>query len=107
MTLRISIQPEAREEITAAFRWYAGRSTSLGKRFRVALRACLERIQDHPEGYQLIRGDARRASLRGFPYSVIYFLDGNTIVVIACFHASRDPGEWERRVPSPWNEPGQ
>jgi plasmid stabilization system protein ParE len=56
---------------------------------------------EHPEAYALVRGEARRASLRRFPYSVIYVLDEATIVILACFHASRDPGEWERRVPSP------
>lgn len=97
---RVSIQPEAVEEITAAVRWYAARGTALGTGFREDLRACLTRIRDHPEAYQTVRGDARRASLRRFPYSVIYLVDEETVMVLACFHPSRDPGEWERRVPA-------
>ena len=99
MARRIAIQPEAEKEITTAVRWYAAHAPGLGREFREELRACLNRIREHPQAYQVVRGEARRAPLHRFPYSVIYLLDEGTIVVLACFHASRDPGEWERRVP--------
>jgi len=62
-------------------------------------------VREHPEAYPCVRGDARRASLDLFPYSVIYIPAEAAIVVLACFHASRDPREWERRIPDAPVEP--
>ncbi len=33
--------------------------------------------------------------LRRFPYGVFYLTEGERIVVIACFHASRRPKPWQ------------
>jgi plasmid stabilization system protein ParE len=99
LKLRVSIQPEAEAEIIATVAWYSARLPALGRRFRESLRNCLDRIREHPQAYPRVRGNARRATLHRFPYSVIYLSDRGTIVVVACFHASRDPSDWERRVP--------
>jgi len=40
----------------------------------------------------------RRALLRRFPYAVLFRIDQNAITVLACFHASRDPQQWQRRI---------
>jgi hypothetical protein len=39
-----------------------------------------------------------RARLRKFPYSLFFRVEISALVVIACFHGSRDPQRWERRV---------
>ena len=36
--------------------------------------------------------------LRRFPYGVFYLSENEKIVVIACFHASRDPKQWQDRA---------
>jgi plasmid stabilization system protein ParE len=46
----------------------------------------------------LVHGEARRAVLRRFPYSVIYAVREDEIVVIACFHGRRDPKRWQDRL---------
>lgn len=40
----------------------------------------------------------RRASLRHFPYVVIFRIAGETVQIIAFFHTSRDPHDWQRRT---------
>ncbi len=42
--------------------------------------------------------DARCALLRRFPYAIYYRVKRDRIVVIAVFHSSRDPREWQSRV---------
>lgn len=37
----------------------------------------------------------RRALLYRFPYSLFFVLDGETVLIIACFHASRNPDRWQ------------
>lgn len=41
--------------------------------------------------------DTRQALVRRFPYRVLYRLLGEEIVVVACFHARRDPSNWKLR----------
>lgn len=33
-----------------------------------------------------------------FPYGLFYKIEGDTIAVFACFHASRDPKVWQNRI---------
>ena len=93
----IIVRPEAEAEITEAFRWYEEKSEGLGSEFMRALEASLSLIQRNPASYALIHKQMRRAVLRRFPYSVIYIFENNTVVVLACFHASRNPKQWRNR----------
>ena len=90
----IVIRPEAESEISEAFRWYEDKNEGLGSEFMRALDASLSHIQRNPMAYAVIHKQMRRALLRRFPYSVIYLIEGGKIVVLACFHASRDPKQW-------------
>ncbi len=87
----IVIRPEAETEISEAFRWYEDENEGLGSEFMRALDASLSYIQRNPAAYAKVYKQMRRAQLGRFSYSVIYLVEGNKIVVLACFHASRDP----------------
>lgn len=97
-TFFVSIKPEAEAEIKEAYQWYESRAQGLGAEFVRAVDACLSSIERNPRSYAVIHDAIRRALLRRFPYGIFYFLDGQRIVVIACFHASRDPQHWQRRA---------
>ena len=47
----------------------------------------------------MIYKEIRRAMTRRFPYGVFYLSEASAVVVLAVFHAKRDPLEWRRRVP--------
>ena len=94
----LSIQSEAQEEILEAYRYYESKEHGLGAEFRRAVEACLNLITRQPRSYAIIEADVRRALLRRFPYGIFYMVEGHRIVVIACFHTSRDPAEWLRRI---------
>jgi hypothetical protein len=36
--------------------------------------------------------------LRRFPYSLLFLVEDDVLIVIACFHASRDPSRWQKRA---------
>lgn len=41
----------------------------------------------------------RRALIpQRFPYGLFYRIYGDTIVIVACMHAKRDPQRWQRRL---------
>ena len=87
----VVVRPEAEAEIAEAYRWYESKVEGLGLEFLRALDASLSTIQRHPSAYAAVHKQMRRAVLRRFPYSVIYLSENDTIIVLACFHASRDP----------------
>ena len=78
----------ARAELTDAQDWYEGEASGLGRRFRQAIDALIERMIDN----------VRRALLRRFPYSLFFVVEDEVLIVMACFHASRDPSHWQKRT---------
>jgi toxin ParE1/3/4 len=52
----------------------------------------------NPRQFPLVFNNVRRALLRRFPYSLFFIVEGETLLVIACFHASRDPLQWQKRT---------
>ena len=98
MSCTTQIQPEAQAEIQEAYQWYEEKSAGLGAEFVRAVDACLSAIEGNPLAYALVHQQVRRALLRRFPYGIFYLVEDDTIVVIACFHGSRDPEQWLRRA---------
>ena len=95
---RLIIRPEADAEIYEASHRYEDRRKGLGQEFLNALAAATSNLRRNPQLYPIVAGEARRLLLRRFPYSVIYEIHGDKVVVLACFHESRDPHEWLRRL---------
>jgi len=98
VTRRVILRPEASLEITKAAEWYEAHGRGLGAEFLRVLDACVASVQANPMLYPVVHGEARRALLRRFPYSVIYTLREDTIVVAACVHTRRDPKQWQGRL---------
>jgi plasmid stabilization system protein ParE len=46
----------------------------------------------------LVDLNVRAKSLKRFPYSVLYSVENNEIVVLAIAHQSRKPGCWRDRL---------
>ncbi len=49
----------------------------------------IDRIALNPEGYAKVIGEARKAEIRRFPYS-LYFKLQDHVLVIGCIHDRRD-----------------
>jgi plasmid stabilization system protein ParE len=90
--------PAARAELVEAQDWYEGEATGLGRRFRQAIDALIERMSDNPRQFPIVFKNVRRALLRRFPYSLFFVAEDSALIVIACFHASRDPSHWQKRT---------
>ena len=88
----------ARAELIEAQNWYEGEATGLGRRFRQTVDALIERITDNPLRFPIVFKNVRRALLRRFPYSLFFVVEDDALIVIACFHASRNPLRWQKRA---------
>jgi plasmid stabilization system protein ParE len=52
----------------------------------------------YPERFPIKHRETRTAQIRRFPYSVFFRLEATRIVVLAVFHARRDPAIWQARA---------
>jgi plasmid stabilization system protein ParE len=97
MTRPITFRPEAEEEIAEAYRWYEEQQGGVGAAFLVCTEECLAAIAENPKAFGIAHKDIRKAVMRRFPY-VVYFLHTEPdIVVLAVFHAKRNPRTWRTR----------
>jgi plasmid stabilization system protein ParE len=90
--------PAARAELIEAQDWYEGEAPGLGRRFRQAVEVLAERMRANPRQFPVVFKSVRRALLRRFPYALFFVVEDQTLFVIACFHASRDPLQWQSRT---------
>ena len=89
----------ARAELIDAQTWYENEVPGLGRRFRAAVDAVIQRMSSNPEQFPIVYKSIRRAVLRRFPYALMFVIEADTtLTVIACFHGSRDPAQWQRRA---------
>ena len=93
----ITIRPEAELDIQDAYEYYETLDKGLGSEFVRAIDACLSKIGRNPLAYSLAYKQIRRALIRKFPYGIFYIVENSNIIVIACFHAKRNPKSWQDR----------
>jgi plasmid stabilization system protein ParE len=55
-------------------------------------------VQRNPQVFPKVHKEVRRVLMRKFPYALFYLIEEESIVVVACFHAKRDPIDWLRRA---------
>lgn len=99
MNRHLRFLPEAREEYDRAVDWYAAKRISLGEDFVAKLRQTLKQIYDRPRMFSKVHGELRKARVRAYPYVVIFQEFANEIAIVAVFHTSRDPSQWQSRTP--------
>lgn len=90
--------PAAQTELIEAQDWYETEAPGFGRRFRFAIDGLIERMSASPRQFPVTFKNVRRALLRRFPYMLFFVIEGETLYVIACFHASRNPLHWQRRA---------
>ncbi|MDZ4369881.1 MAG: type II toxin-antitoxin system RelE/ParE family toxin [Phenylobacterium sp.] len=97
MARTLIVLPLARLELIAAQDWYEDASSGLGRAFRAEVDRQIERILDNPGQFPSVQRDIRRARLQRFPYGLFFRERDDSLVLIACFHGSRDPQVWRGR----------
>lgn len=95
---RIQIRPAAEADIQEAWAWYEERDPGLGSEWMRSLEAALSQLCRNPYAWQVVHKDARRALVKRFPYSILFRVRGERVVVLAVAHASRDPRRWQGRI---------
>jgi toxin ParE1/3/4 len=99
MRYKLIIRPEAEAELLQAVKWYEEKIKGLGTNFLLNIEATIESILRIPEAYTPTYKNTRRALVRKFPFGVHYIVEKEDIVILAIFHARRNPKEWKKRIP--------
>ena len=89
--MRVEFKPTARLDLLDAEAWYEDRVRGLGAEFALTVDATVAALTRFPEGYPKVYREVRKAVLRRFPYSLLYTVGEEGIIVHACFHHRRDP----------------
>ncbi|MEI6647675.1 MAG: type II toxin-antitoxin system RelE/ParE family toxin [bacterium] len=85
---------DARAEFLAAVAFYEDCQRGLGRRFRDLVEAEIVNIVAMPFRFRLLCTPFRRCLIPGFPYSIIFSIEPNFILVIAVAHTKRKPNYW-------------
>jgi plasmid stabilization system protein ParE len=94
----VIFHPEAHEEMTESARFYEGRSVGFGLDFLTAVEETTRRIEQFPEAGPIDRANIRKRLVPGFPFSVLYDIQPDCIVIAAVMHQHRRPGYWIKRL---------
>jgi plasmid stabilization system protein ParE len=98
--MKIRFLTIAEIEIDEAVSWYQKQSEDQDLNFLDELARAIRVITAYPLIAAEIEQEMRIFFLNRFPYSVIYGIEGEGIVIIALAHQSREPRYWMDRVPS-------
>jgi plasmid stabilization system protein ParE len=90
------ITAAAEQELDEAVDWFHQQQDGLQLRFLDEFRSTLARIQVQPEIYQELKPGIRRALMRRFPYSVIYEISEDALLILAIGHQHRRPYYWQK-----------
>ena len=95
--MRISFHPLAIEEMIQAAQFYESRREGLGKYFLLSIENGLKRMGEMPFMPPADNLGRRKWRVKKFPYSVIYRVEEEKIIILAIAHGSRKPRFWETR----------
>jgi plasmid stabilization system protein ParE len=98
MSYTLTIRKEAEFDIDEQFDYYEEKREGLGHDFLLCIEEALDKLQRNPLVYCKIHKELRRIPIRRFPYRIFYFVQNNNVIVMAVFHARKDPASWNDRT---------
>ena len=91
MRYSVRYKPAAAAEVANAIAWYNQSEVNQAEAFVRDLERTEAHLSAHPELYQRVEDEIRRAVLRRFPYSLLYVIEQELVVVLACMHQHQKP----------------
>lgn len=96
--MKLVWQRQARAELREAGRYYLDHAgINVVTKFSDAIKTTATRLLHFPEMGVRVEHGARRMPLHDFPYSLIYRVKPDAIIIVAVANQSRRPGYWAGR----------
>jgi plasmid stabilization system protein ParE len=91
------LQPAEQEMLNAAH-YYELQVAGLGDAFLDKIESATSDIAEHPERWPIVRQNIRRRLIHRFPYSLLYRIESQSVVILAVAHLHRHPSYWIKRI---------
>lgn len=91
----IEISEDATLDVLEALEWYKRQDRKLSLRLKAEIDHGFQFIKKTPFSFQLKYKDVRVYYCKTFPYGIHYVIENEIIKVIAVFHTSRHPKNWQ------------
>jgi len=100
MSYRLRARPEVRLDIFEAAEWYEEQQEGLGAKFAREALLAIRSLKINPflDRIRHRKHQARWMLLRGFPYRIVFVVEGEVVAVLAVTHAKRHDRHWEERL---------
>jgi plasmid stabilization system protein ParE len=86
----VIIEESAAVEIEEIYFWYEDKLPGLGERFKEDFQDIVYKLSVYPNSYSFITKLHRRATLKTFPYFIIYRVIQLTVIVFCVIYAGRN-----------------
>jgi plasmid stabilization system protein ParE len=96
--MRIRYLDAADVEFQEAIDYYNTERAGLGFEFSDEVKSALTRITNYPKAWTSLSKRTRCCQVHRFPYSIIYELRSDLIVIVAIQHHRRKPVNWRKRI---------
>ena len=97
MIKTVRLLPPAEQEMFDAARYYELQAPGLGQDFLDKVELALQDLVNSSERWPIVQDDIRRRLIRRFPYSLLYKIDQDAVVILAVMHQRRHPSYWLSR----------
>jgi len=96
--MKISIHELAEKELIDSCDFYDEQVFGLGLKFISDVETTIKLIAINPLAFPIYFKDYRRAILRKFPFTLIYKIEQETILIMAIAHQKRKPKYFVKRI---------
>ena len=96
--MQVKFLTVAQSELDQAIDYYNQQSEGLGFEFALEVKNTIERIIQFPEAWFKLSKRSRRCRTNRFPYSIIYQIRSDRILITAVMHMHRNPDSWKSRL---------
>jgi len=98
MTQRIRFFEEAANEVEHDRKWYRDRSYSAEEAFLRELDHAIEVVTEAPHRWPQYLAGTRRYVFPTYPFSLVYFIENDTVVIVSVASENKHPGYWLDRL---------
>nr|MDF0365700.1 type II toxin-antitoxin system RelE/ParE family toxin [Nodosilinea sp. TSF1-S3] len=96
--MKYVFHPEALAEYSQAIQYYAEQRVDLAQAFNDAVENAVYPLREAPNCYPSVAPGIRRCIVRKFPYSILYMVEADSILILQLPTASRGQGTGDRAL---------
>lgn len=96
--MKIRFLAPAEIEMFEASAYYEMQVKNLGANYLDIIEEAIKEISENPETWPVVDQGIRRRLVRRFPFSILYTVDDDTIIIVAVMHQKQKPNYWIDRL---------